>query len=76
VPRDLDHLIQYRCVTQFHNRKNEDRERVFVQDGGWAYCAAGRSAKNHIFVSTGGVDRRRLESGLARPADRRLPDQR
>jgi len=40
------------------------KERVFVHDHQWAYCAAGREAPSHQWIPTGGVDRQRIESGI------------
>jgi hypothetical protein len=34
---------------------------VFLHDGAWAYCDAGRLAPGHQFLRTGGVSRNRLE---------------
>lgn len=62
---ELDHLIQFRCVRPEH-LKGSEQERVFVHNGVWAYCAAGRQASPHEWIATGGLGRRRLESGVRR----------
>ncbi len=54
-------LIQWRCQQRDHLSGN-DGARVFLHDGGWAYCEAGRLAQNHEFLRTGGVSRHRIEA--------------
>jgi hypothetical protein len=61
---ELSHLIEYRCVRPEHLRLDAD-DRVFVHTDGWAYCTAGRSAPDHTFVATGGLERRRIEGGVS-----------
>jgi hypothetical protein len=63
VPENLNHLIQFRCVRAEHLKASE-KERVFIHNGAWAYCPAGRQADSHQWISTGGLDRQRLESGV------------
>ena len=60
---DLSNLIEYRCVRAEHQRLNTP-DRVFVHAAGWAYCPGGRSATDHTFVLTGGLERRRIEAGV------------
>jgi hypothetical protein len=64
TPTELSHLIQYRCVRPDHLRLDAD-DRVFVHGDGWAYCTAGRTAPDHTFVPTGGLERRRIEGGVS-----------
>jgi hypothetical protein len=54
-------LIQWRCQRHDHVSGGGDQDRVFLHDGGWAYCDAGRLAPGHHFLRTGGVSRKRLE---------------
>jgi hypothetical protein len=66
---DLSHLIEYRCVLPEHLKLSVE-DRVFVHSDGWAYCTAGRSAPDHKFVPTGGLERRRVEAGVPSRRDR------
>jgi hypothetical protein len=59
----LNQLIQFRCVRAEHLKASE-KERVFIHNGAWAYCPAGRQADSHQWIPTGGLDRQRLESGV------------
>lgn len=54
-------LIQWRCQRRDHLLGGDDQDRVFLHDGAWAYCDAGRLASGHQFLRTGGVSRHRLE---------------
>ena len=54
-------LIQWRCQRRDHVPEEGDQARVFLHDGAWAYCDAGRLAPGHQFLRTGGVSRKRLE---------------
>ena len=60
---ELTQLIKFRCVRPEHLRQSEP-DRVFVHADAWAYCPAGRRADDHRLVATGGLERRRLESGV------------
>lgn len=58
-------LIQWRCQRPEHVR-TDDAGRVFLHDGAWAYCDAGRLASDHQFLRTGGVSIRRLDAAFGR----------
>jgi len=49
--------------------EGSEKERIFVHEAAWAYCAAGRRAPTHQWIPTGGLLRQRLESGVRRRED-------
>jgi hypothetical protein len=55
-------LIQFRCQRRDHRALDEGASPVFLQDGEWAYCEAGKIAGDHEFLPTGGLSRRRVEA--------------
>jgi hypothetical protein len=55
-------LIQLRCQRRDHRAPDESASPVFLQDGEWAYCEAGKVAREHEFLPTGGLTRRRIEA--------------
>jgi hypothetical protein len=57
-------LIQYRCVSPHHRVSAEVSDRVFIHDGGWAYCEGGKRASDHKMLETGGLSRELIERGI------------
>ena len=49
-------LIQFRCVTPKHlDAKAGNSDTLTVYEGKWAYCPMDVRAKDHTWVSTGGI---------------------
>jgi pilus assembly protein Flp/PilA len=69
-------LIQLRCLRGARTA-NAGATPVFVYQGGWAYCEAGKLGCDHDFRLTGGLTRQQVEGGTdaktGRPASVRSP---
>jgi hypothetical protein len=55
-------LVQLRCQRRDHQGTRDGASPVFLQDGEWAYCEAGKLVADHEFLPTGGMTRQRIES--------------
>jgi hypothetical protein len=54
-------LIELRCLQRDHQAAGKGASPVFLKDGAWAYCEAGKLARDHQFIPTGGLSRQRIE---------------
>jgi hypothetical protein len=55
-------LIQLRCQRSDHRTPDARTSPVFLENGHWAYCEAGKTANDHQLVPTGGVRRPQIEA--------------
>ena len=62
-------LIEWRCQRREHHDRDTRTSPVFLHDGEWAYCEAGKVARDHEFLPTGGMSRQRIE-GMRTLGDR------